>query len=129
MSGFDIADEIAAGFADATSELGEGAPLTGYIIRTETVILPGTYPPDRTETTIAFPVGLLQSRYTIRDRQAGGAGPKDRRLLIAANTPVEPQDGDMLIVGAVEDEQYQIINVEMVAPGGVPLYFIAQVRK
>lgn len=131
MSGAEIVSEVAAAISEAGAEVGDGTPLTGSIIRSMGAD-EGTYPP-KPGFCVEYTCTLLLTQYSVRDRDGTNIAARDLKAMIAvplvnsidANDTTEPRNGDSL---QVQGRTYSIENVTPYQPGGVVLYYIAQVR-
>lgn len=123
MSGAEIASEVATAIAEAGADVGDGAPLTGSILRT-TGADETTYPPTPGSTT-SFDCTLILSQYSARDRDGTNITDRDLKAMISPDAETDPRNGDSL---QVQGRTYSIENVTPYKPGGTVLYYIAQVR-
>jgi len=113
-AGTTIAAEIAQGLAQAAHDTGQGE-LQALIIR------PGAADTSTTPPTIGastdFDFTALQTQFTNAERQSGAVQVRDVKFILEAGE-VEPRNDDKIKVGGI---RYEIVGVEVVAPGGVPL--------
>jgi hypothetical protein len=123
MSGAEIASEVAAAISEAGAEVGDGTPLTGSIIRV-TGADESTYPPTP-GTPTSYACTLILTDYSARDRDGTNITDRDLKAMISPDAETEPRNGDSL---QVQGRTYSIENVTPYQPGGVVLYYIAQVR-
>jgi len=123
MSGAEIADEVAAAIAEAGAETGAGVPLAGVIVRVSGAD-EGVYPPTPGVET-EYDCTLILSKYSARDRDGTNITDRDLRAMIGPDAETEPENGDKLRVGGLT---YSVINITPYKPGGVVLYYIAQVK-
>lgn len=124
MNGASIASEASVAIAEAGAEVGNGAPLTGVILR-EVGADESTYPPTEGSTT-EYACTLILSEYAERDRDGTQITAKDVRAMIAANAETPPQNGDRL---RIDGETFAIVQVQPYKPAGVSLYYKAQIRR
>lgn len=127
MSGFDIAEEIAAALAEAGEAVGDGPLLCtlrkagagGRETPWDTTPEPG---PDLYELT------ALEVYLRLRDASGTLTGEQIRKLTVNA-TGAEPVNGDEIAVGVAKDavtpetKFAEITQVTKVAPGGVALMY------
>lgn len=123
MTGSAIAAKVKAGIARAGKRTGDGAPLTGSIIRT-TGADESTYPPTPGSTT-PYACTLLLSNYNAKERDGTLITERDAKATIAADAETDPRIGDKLSVGG---KTYSIMAVEALQPGGVVLMWKCQIR-
>lgn len=109
-----IASEIAAGLAEAGTATG-GAPLILTFTRQSERVNPSD--PEMPATTFT----LTAVDAGIKDRYIRATGVTLRsRVLLADATGTAPLKSDTVAIRGVE---HQIMEIEEVAPGGVPLMF------
>ena len=123
MTAAAIRAEVAAALAEASAAVGDG-PLIVTLVRTAG----GPQTPwdtsaftETAETSLRAVVGRYDRRLV--DGTLIMAG--DRRVMVEAG-PVEPTTADRLRIGG---EDYAIVAVRPLAPGGVALMYEVQVRR
>lgn len=132
MSGFDIAEEIAAALAEAGEAVGDG-PLLCTLrkagedakLNPRNVGADGlpVQPADTLHELVA-----VQGFHQVRDASGTLIGQQVRKITVNA-TGIEPKDGDHIAIGialadAAEDTKYtRIEKVTPLAPGGVALSY------
>jgi hypothetical protein len=124
MSGADIADKVTKGIARALARTGSAAAPIAYLIRSsgadETV-----YPPVLGSET-RIPCKVLVTSKAQRDFNNTNVSAENLMAMIAPDIAVTPGNNDRLeVYGSV----YNIVNVEPYQPGGVVLYYEAEVRR
>jgi len=121
MSGASIAAEVAQALAEVANDVGDG----NFVVTLKQVASPPVNPWDApagapTETELPAVIGMYaRSQIDGTIIQQG-----DRRVLIASQG-VTPSTADTLEISGTD---YRIINVEEIAPSGVPIYFECQAR-
>ena len=124
MTGAAIAAEVADAIRSASAEVGTGAPLTATIER-DTGADEGVYPPTP-GTTQTFVCDVVLTSYSARDRDGTNIRQGDAKAMIAPDAETAPLNGDKM---RISGRLYSIESVEDYRPGGVTLYWIAQVRE
>lgn len=124
MSGSEIAAEVAEAIARAGAEVGNGTALTGTIIRTSGAD-ESTYPPTLGSDN-EYACTLIMMDYEDRDRDGTQITASDAKAMIAADAETDPRNGDKL---RVLGKTFSVVNVVPEQPGGVVLYWMAQIRR
>jgi hypothetical protein len=85
--------------------------------------------PDRwkppTATTTDYPCTVAVLQFSKREIDGTLIQVGDRRVYIAPDVAVQPATNHSLIV---EGEEHQIINVDVMSPAGIPVYYDVQIR-
>ncbi|WP_422073894.1 hypothetical protein [Tranquillimonas rosea] len=131
MSGARIAAKARAAIEKAGRKTGTGSPLTGTITR-RTAADDSTYPPTPGQD-VKYRCTLFLSEYSARDRDGSNITERDLKAMIAVpvvnendeTDTIEPTNSDTLQVAG---RSYSVVSVTPYQPGGVVLYFEAQVR-
>lgn len=123
MSGADIAAEVLAGLAQAGAETGTGGPLVGAILR-KGVTDESYYPPNPSPPT-EHPCTVVLMDFGTMERTSSAIRVGDVKAMIGTDAGITPTSDDKLRIGA---QVYSLISVDVIQPGGVPLYFEAQAR-
>lgn len=113
-------DEIASGALESIAEVGQ--PVTLHRKGP-----PGPFVPGQpvTPTVIDYPGTGALFGYKQRDIDGTLIKHGDQRLLLAPQIEVTPKTGDTVTVGA---KVYNVVDVGIVAPAGVPVLYKLQLR-
>lgn len=79
----------------------------------------------RDELDNEVPVTAILTDYGTRERDGLLIGPHDRRALVAVLAHKPDRETERLVI---DGEDYRIVNVTALAPGGTTLYYDLQVR-
>lgn len=118
-----IAAKVRAGLARAGQATGAGE-VTATLTR-DGAVDDTTFPPTRGETATTTTTAILTD-FSARERDGSIIGISDRKATLAV--PLDgfvPKAGDKLIIGG---ETLRIVSVKTIAPGIVPLMYVAQIR-
>lgn len=122
MSGAEIAAEVDAALLEVAQETGGGEILARFERRgilDETV-----YPPTLGATT-DFSARIMQVMIRDADKDGENILDGDVMLMVSAAGADAPQIGDRAFFW---ERSYSVVSVDLVAPGGVPLYYKVQAR-
>lgn len=119
MSGLAIQQEVFAALQEASSATGMGA-LQATLVRRA-----ATQPWQAAAAEASFPpVPCVIEGYHEREIDGESVRRGDRKVMLAA-TGEAPRTGDRLVIGG---RRWVAVDVMIEEPGGLPLFFVVQVR-
>lgn len=112
---------------DAADAALNEAGQSGYLRRTGTGAGSDPWNPG-SSTPVDYPIVFVLIDYTMRDRDGTTIQQNDQQAIIrAGGLDIEASDIDQLVDKA--GKVWEVVNLRPLAPGGVTLLYIAQVRR
>ncbi len=122
MSGEDIAAEVSAALAEVGQEVGSGVAYVATLVKPQFKRKPWDADPGGpSETTLNIMVSEYDKKHIDGTRIRVGD-----KLLVVESIGVVPEPGDYIVID--ETEQYSVIDVDTLAPGGVDILYEVQGR-